>query len=481
MQRYIFLAASDSQPVGYGVMAAWAPNDLPNVEPGVKPRSELDFKLEGGARLDQNFSLHKRQSQSQKQSQDKPLYESVDEDIAAPHDWQQVPEVEQVLPGTDWQDFTPSPLPAFAPEILSFLAHLSQRLIQAGTQQPDLAALGFLLRPAQLAAQQQRLGNNHALGLVFHLVPSNVPVVAFYSWAIALLLGNANVVRLSSKRSETQQQILAIVQQLLTQRRWQDIARRNRFIRYRHSDDSANDSTTSHDEVTAWFSARCRLRVIWGGDNTVGAVRAVPLAPRAAELVFADRQSIAVLDSRWLRLCCSAQLAAIAAGLQQDCCRFNQQACSSPTGFIWLGQPEPELRKQLLQMIFAPFAHDAAAVMQRLVGLQQYLCLSAAPIHVEQLAGVNIVQPGNGPLLQHAGGGVIAEWVLDDAQCLLDMPWDIQTCVLAGDASLRQLLLAQCGRLQLDRVVRPGQALALDWYWDGMDLPARFSRSARQG
>lgn len=279
MQRYIFLAASDSQPVGYGVMAAWAPNDLPNVEPGVKPRSELDFKLEGGARLDQNFSLHKRQSQSQKQSQDKPLYESVDEDIAAPHDWQQVPEVEQVLPGTDWQDFTPSPLPAFAPEILSFLAHLSQRLIQAGTQQPDLAALGFLLRPAQLAAQQQRLGNNHALGLVFHLVPSNVPVVAFYSWAIALLLGNANVVRLSSKRSETQQQILAIVQQLLTQRRWQDIARRNRFIRYRHSDDSANDSTTSHDEVTAWFSARCRLRVIWGGDNTVGAVRAVPLAP----------------------------------------------------------------------------------------------------------------------------------------------------------------------------------------------------------
>ncbi len=161
------------------------------------------------------------------------------------------------------------------------MAALSTRLQQEGRRHPDLAAFGFWLRPRQLAREQQRLQGRGPLGVTFHLVPSNVPTVAFYSWLVALLMGNPCVVRLSSRRDPQQEAMLAILNELFSLGEWPEIAARTRFIRY------------DHDEgITAWLSVRCRLRIIWGGDETIRQVRAIPLAPTAQELVFPDRRSI---------------------------------------------------------------------------------------------------------------------------------------------------------------------------------------------
>ncbi|MGL4776850.1 MAG: acyl-CoA reductase, partial [Aeromonas veronii] len=168
--------------------------------------------------------------------------------------WQAGPEVAFVAPVSGWQGFVIRPLPSFAPVICDFVAALSARLQQEGRENPDLAAFGFWLRPRQIEVQRKRMAGRVPLGMVFHLVPSNVPTVAFYSWIMALLMGNGSVVRLSSRIDPEQEAMLAILNELFSLPEWQEIASRTRFIRYDHD-----------ERITAWLSARCRLRIIWGG------------------------------------------------------------------------------------------------------------------------------------------------------------------------------------------------------------------------
>ena len=88
-------------------------------------------------------------------------------------------------------------------------------------------------------------------------------------------MGNPCVVRLSSRRDPQQEAMLTILNELFSLGEWQEIAARTRFIRY------------DHDEgITAWLSARCRLRIIWGGDETIRQVRAIPWHPRRRRWCF---------------------------------------------------------------------------------------------------------------------------------------------------------------------------------------------------
>ncbi|MDF2391385.1 acyl-CoA reductase [Aeromonas sp. 2MA4] len=383
--------------------------------------------------------------------------------------WLTGPNVSFVSPAASWQTFCPQPLPCFAPVICDFVAALSIRLQQEGRRHPDLAAFGFWLRPRQLAREQQRLQGRGAVGVVFHLVPSNVPTVAFYSWLMALLMGNPCVVRLSSRRDPVQDAMLAILNDLFRQVEWQEIAMRTRFIRY------------DHDEgITSWLSARCRLRIIWGGDETIRQVRAIPLSPSAQEVVFPDRRSMAVLDNHWLAGLDAVGWQQTLGALQQDCTRFNQQACASPTTLCWLGEPDDELRHRLLEALFAPFADDPALVMERLIHSQQNAALDGE-MQLSTFPGVTLLTPAASLRLAHVGGGTVAEFVADSLNELLLQPWDMQTCVWVG-ANKAQLedALPNAPVCRIDRVVAPGQALAFEWHWDGIDMLHVCSRGLAQ-
>ena len=71
---------------------------------------------------------------------------------------------------------------------------------------PELASLAHWFRSARIRdLKQARVaplnGVVRGRGLIFHLAPSNVDSVAIYSWLIALLAGNTNLVRVSQRRS----------------------------------------------------------------------------------------------------------------------------------------------------------------------------------------------------------------------------------------------------------------------------------------
>jgi hypothetical protein len=103
----------------------------------------------------------------------------------------------------------------------------------------------------------------------------------------------------------------------------------NWFISYGHD-----------DQVTAAFSSFCDLRIVWGGDETVRRIRAIPLNAHAAERAFASKRSISVLRT-------AAYLAAdevvrnkLADAMATDVIPFAQMACSSPHQVFWIGKVE---------------------------------------------------------------------------------------------------------------------------------------------
>lgn len=138
-------------------------------------------------------------------------------------------------------------------------------------RQEASAAFGFWCRRARLealaarhASPLPRLGR----GLAFHLAPANVPALFAYTLAIGLLAGNANVVRLSSRRMEGEAPLLAALRRVLERPEHAAVRARTSLITYGRD-----------DAVTADYCARCDARIVWGGDATVAAVRAMPMPP----------------------------------------------------------------------------------------------------------------------------------------------------------------------------------------------------------
>jgi hypothetical protein len=228
------------------------------------------------------------------------------------------------------------PLPPFAEESLAFVDALSRNLLRSEARTfPELVALAYWMRRANLerlrAELHQRIGDTLHVprGTVLHIAPSNVDSIFVYSWFLSLLTGNRNIVRLSSKPSAQADQLVRAITEILADPTHAAIASRNLLVKY-----EANDATTER------FSAACDVRVIWGGDNTVGQIRRLALPPTATEVAFSNKYSLALLHAaRWLEADETAKNA-LARAFYNDSYWFDQMACSSPRSVLWVGSKE---------------------------------------------------------------------------------------------------------------------------------------------
>ena len=233
-----------------------------------------------------------------------------------------------LLAGAEQVDAAPW-LP-FDPRVVDFLAELSAEVLRGPDtrRQEASAAFGFWCRRARLealaarhASPLPRLGR----GLAFHLAPANVPALFAYTLAIGLLAGNANVVRLSSRRVEGEAPLLAALRRVLERPEHAAVRARTSLITYGRD-----------DAVTADYCARCDARIVWGGDATVAAVRAMPMPPHAVELCFPDRWSLAVFSQRAFSALTPEERGALAHRFYNDTYQMDQNACSSPQLVLWL-------------------------------------------------------------------------------------------------------------------------------------------------
>jgi len=161
--------------------------------------------------------------------------------------------------------------------VVDFLVRFARKLLAPAVARrfPELASLGFFLRRGEIAKALAKLDStDDALrfprGLVFHVPPANVDTIFVYSWALSALAGNPNVVRISSRSAGAASTVLEALNEALAEAD-PIIARTQRMVTYGRD-----------DAVTAALSAACELRVIWGGDGSVDALRKFPQIGRAS-------------------------------------------------------------------------------------------------------------------------------------------------------------------------------------------------------
>jgi hypothetical protein len=101
---------------------------------------------------------------------------------------------------------------------VTFLNNISKMLLTPNVRRsnPEFASLGYFLRSANVNSliEEARAENDYQLvprGLVFHVPPANVDTVFMYSWALSLLAGNSNVVRVSHRAGDKTKQLIQII------------------------------------------------------------------------------------------------------------------------------------------------------------------------------------------------------------------------------------------------------------------------------
>ena len=383
-----------------------------------------------------------------------------------------------------WADDAPTVRP-FAEDTLAFAVAYGRALTASDVarQHPEVRALAFWLREAPLRELQRAFEAGQPAevvpsprGTVFHIPPGNVDTVFVYSWLLAALVGNRNLVRLPSGGGDVVEALAAVAGEVLAEARFAGVRARTRLVRYGHD-----------AEITASFSAAADVRVLWGGDASVLALRAVPLPPHATELTFPDRFAFALLDVAAVAALDEAGLDRLADRFVTDAFWFDQVACSSPRLVVWHGAAEaataasarffPAVARAAersgyhapLSAVLGKFVHAAAAVIEEDV---ERVRLSGNDVFALTLADADRFRR------EAPGGGLFYELtVADVAELAGFIRRRDQTVTHFGfdAASLRALAEASNGR-GIDRLVPVGQALALQRFWDGYDLLAGFTR-----
>ena len=363
--------------------------------------------------------------------------------------------------------------------VVDFLARLARKLLAPAVarRHPELGSLGYFLRPAELHRAVDRMRRDDALvfprGSVFHVPPANVDTIFVYSWALSALAGNHNVVRISERSATAADTILDALNEVLADAD-PVIGRTQRMITYGRD-----------DAVTAALSQWCDLRVIWGGDAAVEAIRRHPLRPSARDLTFPDRTSWAAISAPgWRAADPAARLAAVV-GFSNDAYWFDQAACSSPRTVFLVGEGAGAVRAEFVELLLDVVTRrgwvvDAAMAVEKRVnayGLAATGAVSAMQFPANAVTAMTLTAVPAAPR-RWIGAGAFP---FAEVGSLLDlvpaMNRQDQTFSHFGFAAdeLRAFAAALGGR-GVDRIVPFGSALTFSAIWDGYDLPREFTR-----
>jgi hypothetical protein len=372
------------------------------------------------------------------------------------------------------------------PRIVEFVTKFARKLLAPATARrfPELASLGFFLRKGEIAKALSTLDtSSNALrfprGLVFHVPPANVDTIFVYSWALSALAGNHNVVRVSSRSAGAAEAVLEALNAALSEvdPSVADVVRATqRMVTYDRS-----------DEVSGALSLAADLRVIWGGDGSVAALRKYPLAPHARDLTFPDRSSFAVASVAGWQRASEAERRAAAEGFYNDSYWFDQAACSSPRAVFWVGDESgARAAGQEFRTLLAAVLETKQHVTEPAMAVQKRV--SAYGAAVDGLVK-EIEFQGNGlATLELADPAVLPrEWLGAGtfANARVSTLSDLVPIVLRKDQTVSQFgftteeLTAFAHELAgrgVDRIVPFGSALTFSAVWDGYDLLSEFSR-----
>lgn len=368
----------------------------------------------------------------------------------------------------------------FDGEVIDFLNDFSKALMADPDARvfSDVVTFAFWVRKAATAKLKEQFdkddGNIHlGRGIAFHIAPSNVPVNYAYSLAAGLLTGNANVVRIPSKDFPQVRIINKAINDTLNMDIHAGIRRYICLVRYDRS-----------REINDLLSEICDTRIIWGGDATIAKLRKSPLRPRASEITFADRFSIAVIDSACYLEREDKQK--IAEDFYNDTYLTDQNACTSPRMVVWIGtqteRAKEEFWKNLHALVQKKYTFQPIQGVNKLTS-SYLLAASYKGVKIESssdnlVVRVQVPEIFNNLMELKDNSGYFFEYDCSDILELQNLCDDMccQTVAYIGDRKMFTPLL-DSGVKGIDRIVPVGQTMDFSFIWDGHDLYERLTRT----
>lgn len=381
-----------------------------------------------------------------------------------------------------WDDFIKrdADIP-FSEAVLGYLNALSSSLLRDRESRlyPDVITFAFFCRKAHLQRLKEKFANPEVLrlgrGILFHIAPGNVPVNFGYTLVVGLLAGNKNIVRVSGKAFPQVDIIIRHIRALAENEVYKNVSDRIILVRYEHASDAS-----------AYFSSIADVRIIWGGDQTIAAIRENALPPRSFDVCFADRYSIAAIHPDAVMEADDLALARLAENFYNDTYLFDQNACSAPHLVFWKKTGQLHLAKKRFwsavhHLVKERYTLQAVLSVDKLMAF----CRQAVSMEVnrEVMSDNYVVRTRLHRLPQdidsfRCAGGYFSEYdieTLDEIAPVVTNKY--QTLAYYGFPKSEMINFVQRNCLHgLDRIVPIGETTAFDLIWDGNNLIEMFSR-----
>lgn len=388
----------------------------------------------------------------------------------------------QYIVGPSEREVYVRPLMPYDELVCEFLNTLSGSLLTDAEAKlyPDVIAFGFWCRKANIAKLKQEFAEKHirlGLGMVFHIAPSNVPINFAFSYGFSLLAGNANIVRVPTRDFPQTTIICRVINQILKNKRYKEIANMTVFVKYQQN-----------DEITGIFSAHCNARIIWGGDQAIYNIRKLTIPERSIEIAFADRYSLCVIDGNSVIHEDNAGMKKLASSFYNDTYLMDQNACSSPHLIVWLGKGDvlTKAKQRFWDSVYQVTASKYE--LQQVNAVDKYVLLCENAIELNNITSFKKhgsylyrIELSSLPDNMDSFRGKFGFFYEYNAQNMNSIAHIIntkyQTLTYFGLDKAELLDFVVNNRLSgIDRIVPIGSALDISVIWDGIDIVRSLSR-----
>lgn len=371
---------------------------------------------------------------------------------------------------------------AFSEAIVGFLDDVSQHILKRPEirRYPELVSLAYWLRKGNIYPNisdfHKTIDGKEVVvprGVALHVAPSNVDSIFLYSWALSLLAGNINIVRVSQNHSEQVMLLFDVIRECIQLERYDGIAKRNIILTYLHD-----------DNISTFLSERADVRILWGGDETITAMRSFPSKPTTKDIAFADKISYCVIKATAYLQLTEEKWREIRRLFFNDAYWFDQMACSSPRIVYFIGDvADCEAASLKFWENVADELKQRSIVDTMTVSMNKLVFLYESALEDINLINPRIFEYDKPSVVriaanamhipsEHCGGGFFFECFLDKLNDLLFtvQPKD-QTITHFGfeKKDLQDFILSVGGK-GVDRTVPIGQAMEFSPVWDGYVL-----------
>jgi len=366
---------------------------------------------------------------------------------------------------------------------VEFLSDLSKKLLgqQNIRDYPDVATFAFWCRKSNLLRIMNDQDVDHlrlGLGLAFHISPSNVPVNFAFSLAFGILSGNICVVRLPSNDHESSNVIVKALSDLLHSSKYIDVDKFIHLIKFERD-----------DHVNQFWMSVADARIVWGGDATVSLMRKYDCKPRSREVVFPDRFSLCAINAEYVLQVTQNELDVICKNLFNDIYIMDQNACSSPQLFAWVGDDKSIIDKAK-KKLWTDFSCHVQEVhdLEPIHYMDKYVDACMNAIHNDNVVSIkhennllfNIELSHFHDKQQDQRGyfGTIQEVsinTLDELSEIIDDRCQTLTYLGFSKDYLHRFVVDNQLR-GIDRIVPMGKSLDMGTIWDGYDIIGHLSR-----